>query len=460
VEALCDYKSVRYINVRSPRVAAAYWATMGLITIYILAYSVMYQQGYQDTDDVSGTTSVKVKGTGAIGNINGSVSDLLPLDAVDLVQPSLEQESLFVVTSRVITRNQTRSMHCEGNGDIPECTTDNTTLCEQSLFDAFSHGLYTGNCAANGRCEMYSWCPLENDSNPDIINGVGDFTVFVKVDVSFDKFGVLRHNYYDTYGSYPTSGYNLFSVDEMLSEATNGAVTSASQVADRGAIILVKSTWNCNLDRSEDRCNPEWDFKRIDDASHSISSGFNFRTVTYDTAEGSRSLSKLYGIRFLFLIEGTAGKFSVVALTVTLGAGLAYLGIAAIVADIIMLKFLSNSEEIHREKFDDFENDDVTDNVISTLRDLTSREDTAVAGIQVMISPKGTQKKGTSEGRHVSHISDDKVRVGIQPAGDTYRDETAPRDRLDVFTVQDVEMNEMAHQSSNIDEQSVTDDYR
>ena len=30
---------------------------------------------------------------------------------------------------------------------------------------------------------MIAWCPLEDDSNPEMIHGAGDFTAFVKVDV-------------------------------------------------------------------------------------------------------------------------------------------------------------------------------------------------------------------------------------------------------------------------------------
>merc|ERR1712156_75868 len=80
------------------------------------------------------------------------------------------------------------------------------------------------------------------------------------------------------------------------------------------------------------------------------SSGFNFRTVLYDTQEGSRYLSKLYGIRFVFVTEGTAGKFTFAALTVTLGAGLAYLGVAAIVADVVCSKFLPNADKYNAMK--------------------------------------------------------------------------------------------------------------
>ena len=44
----------------------------------------------------------------------------------------------------------------------------------------------------------------------------------------------------------------LFSVDDMLSEATDGDVVSVTDMATDGAIILATSKWNCNLDRSED----------------------------------------------------------------------------------------------------------------------------------------------------------------------------------------------------------------
>jgi len=275
---------------------------------------------------------------------------LLPLDAMDLVQPSIEENAFFVVTSRAITPNQTRQLDCEGNGDVPLCSAENTTLCNQQLYSPESQGIFTGNCASNGRCEMYSWCPLENDSNPDIVNGVGAFTAFVKVDINFQTFGVTRNNYYDKFGPFPTDGYNLFSVDDMLSDATEGAITSAADVAERGAIVLVTSIWDCDLDEPLEECNPEFRFQRIDGEEGTISSGFNFRTITYDTDEQTRYLAKLMGIRFVFLTEGSAGKFNFAALTVTLGAGLAYLAIAAVVTDLVLENFLEESEDYVKRK--------------------------------------------------------------------------------------------------------------
>ena len=62
---------------------------------------------------------------------------------------------------------------------VCQCTASNATRCNQDLYSAKSQGLFTGNCSANGRCQMYSWCPPENDVDPDPVNGVGAFTAYV-----------------------------------------------------------------------------------------------------------------------------------------------------------------------------------------------------------------------------------------------------------------------------------------
>ena len=44
----------------------------------------------------------------------------------------------------------------------------------------------------------------------------------------------------------------LFRVDQMLSDATGGEVTRAADIANKGAVILVTSRWDCDLDLDED----------------------------------------------------------------------------------------------------------------------------------------------------------------------------------------------------------------
>ena len=84
--------------------------------------------------------------------------------------------------------------------------------------------------------------------------------------------------------------------------------------------------------------------KRSDDTPNTVSVGYNFRTVDYNPTQEYRVLKKLYGIRVIFIVDGRAGKFDWVVLSVTLGAGLAYLGIASVVSDIILENFLKESK--------------------------------------------------------------------------------------------------------------------
>ena len=221
-DLLCQYHSVRYIGVKDVKLSIIYWLTVVGLLFYVVAYTIIIQKGYQSIEQVTGTTTMKWKGTGSIGDESGPVSALLPLDKMDLGPLPKEANAFFVATARVITPNQTRQMDCAGNEDVPECTPDDASKCRKNLYNWKNQGVYTGECGRNGRCLMHAWCPLEDDSNVQTIHGVGAFSTFVKVHVEFPKFGVRRHNVYDRDGSGdPIWGYNLFSFDEMVLSAPN-----------------------------------------------------------------------------------------------------------------------------------------------------------------------------------------------------------------------------------------------
>ena len=68
----------------------------------MVVFTNVLEKGYQETATVSGTTSVKLKGSASIGDEDGPVTDLLVVDAMDLVQPSIEQNAFFLVTARYV----------------------------------------------------------------------------------------------------------------------------------------------------------------------------------------------------------------------------------------------------------------------------------------------------------------------------------------------------------------------
>ncbi len=50
-----------------------------------------------------------------------------------------------------------------------------------------------------------------------------------------------------------------------------------------------------------------------------------------------RVLYKAYGLRFIINVSGTAGKFSLIPLMLTIGAGIGLMSISVLVADCVML---------------------------------------------------------------------------------------------------------------------------
>ncbi len=101
------------------------------------------------------------------------------------------------------------------------------------------------------------------------------------------------------------------------------------KIAFKGAVIGIEINWNCNLDFDLKYCVPKYSFRRLDDPNTQIAKGWNFRHANY--YENSRTLYKATGIRFVLLVNGSAGKFNFIPLVIKFGSGL---GLLAIVSHI------------------------------------------------------------------------------------------------------------------------------
>ncbi len=93
----------------------------------------------------------------------------------------------------------------------------------------------------------------------------------------------------------------------------------------KGGVILIEIIWNCDYDFS-DTCLPKYSFTRFDYPfkTTKTSSGFNFRFANKFRINGKdfRVLYKAYGLRFIINVSGTAGKFNIIPLMLTIGAGI------------------------------------------------------------------------------------------------------------------------------------------
>jgi hypothetical protein len=163
---------------------------------------------------------------------------------------------------------------------------------------------------------------------------------------------------------------NMFSIRDVLQRAG----ISAKDAAATGAEILVKAKWAdmkpmlgskgaspCNLDARDWReaCAPSFEFRRLDDAHpNSFSHGYNFRVSEGGGAGASaRRLIKWTGIRVIIMIEGQGGLFDLMTTMQHLGAGLALMSVATLVADAMICYMLSDEETAtyKKRKFEDHE---------------------------------------------------------------------------------------------------------
>lgn len=116
----------------------------------------------------------------------------------------------------------------------------------------------------------------------------------------------------------------------------------------------IQIRWDCNLDIAASHCLPKYSFRRLDtrDVDHNVSPGYNFRFAKYYsdmTGNEHRTLIKAYGIRFDIVVFGKAGKFDIIPTMINIGSGLALLGVATVLCDIIVL-YCMKKRFYYREK--------------------------------------------------------------------------------------------------------------
>ncbi len=116
---------------------------------------------------------------------------------------------------------------------------------------------------------------------------------------------------------------------------------------------MIEIIWNCDYDFN-DGCLPEYSFSRFDlpFKETSTSSGFNFRFANKFRINNTdyRVLYKAYGLRFIINVSGTAGRFALIPLMLTIGAGIGLMSISVLVADCVMLHCTKDRKYFARMK--------------------------------------------------------------------------------------------------------------
>uniref|UniRef100_A0A7S3PAF7 ATP receptor n=1 Tax=Aplanochytrium stocchinoi TaxID=215587 RepID=A0A7S3PAF7_9STRA len=372
-----EYQSVKFVRVANPKLAGFHRLVFLLTLAYVIGYQIIYDKGYQKVDPFAGTPLVKVKGV-AKTRRSGKV-----YDAVDLVKPALEENSVFIQTNFFETPKQKREK-CPGldeKGGIPAYVSEVCDCGDDPVNCSAGHclenvptenGMTTGKCVRVKRaktesktkfmCEIEAWCPLEDENfentgrlrDANILDLVANFTVFVRVDGRFPN--LAPNTPMSNFGNRELIwNANLFYVSDIVAAAHTGKAlvplkvgnrTSKTQqypprlsqqyflqAAEKGAEIFVDVAWNCNLDISKESCEAQYSFQRVDNGK-----GFNYRdSIEYTIGNvAMRDTIKRYGIRLVFRVHGIGGKFDMLASTIVLGSGIGLLGISTVLADLLL----------------------------------------------------------------------------------------------------------------------------
>lgn len=357
------------VAIKSPTLAVIFRVSQLAIALYLIVGVVVLKKGYQSFEPVTGTTLIKTKGSaynaGGLPWMNMTTQPTpddptRPIDytqiydSTDLIVPPMERDATFITTNLWFQNNQTRATCYPGSDDWWTIQIDSGvdadavcgSTCKRGTVvneaDTRTGGVWTGgytlkpdpaSTRTNCYCELYTWCPDENilkEAGPFAfrLTGIDQWTVSFRQNVEFRAFHTVTTNLQPKTSTVPP----IYTIDQMLT----GAGLTYEQVRARGAVLVMATEWNCNLDFSIDSCTPEVSFVNLGQS-------FNFRRVEYTSSDGvagDRQLIKHYGIRIIVVLSGSAGKFDAAAIFTTLGAGIGLLAVASLVADFAAVNLL------------------------------------------------------------------------------------------------------------------------
>ena len=75
--------------------------------------------------------------------------------------------------------------------------------------------------------------------------------------------------------------------------------------------------------------------------------GWNFRHAFYHE-ENRRTLVKSYGLKFLLVVDGRAGKFDLKNTVIVLVTGLGLLGLSTMFCDFVLLNYSPERKKVKR----------------------------------------------------------------------------------------------------------------
>ncbi|KAL4640618.1 P2X purinoceptor 3-like [Arapaima gigas] len=353
------YETTKSVVVKSWTIGVINRVVQLLIITYFIGWVFLHEKAYQVRDTaIESSVMTKVKGFGVY---NGRV-----MDVADYVTPTQGASVFCIITKLITTENQVQGF-CPESEIKYKCKSDSD--CRAFKEKPGGNGVMTGRCvgfnSTLSTCEIRGWCPAEIDYiKMEPMMEVENFTIFIKNSIRFPLFNFTKGNFLPTITSSYITKCNFDPVNNTycpifkVGDTIRFAHQDFSTLAHKGGVIGIKIGWVCDLDKSEDSCNPSYSFTRLDAVSekNNVSPGYNFRYAKYykmDNGTEYRTLLKAYAIRFDVLVNGNAGKFNMIPTLINMVAAFTSVGVGTVLCDIILLNFLKGAEQYKAKKFEE-----------------------------------------------------------------------------------------------------------
>ncbi|KAJ8382406.1 hypothetical protein SKAU_G00031840 [Synaphobranchus kaupii] len=365
------YGTTKSVVVKSWTIGIINRVVQLLILIYFIGWVFLHEKAYQVRDTaIESSVMTKVKGFGVYNN--------RLMDVADYVTPTQGSSVFCIITKLITTENQIQSW-CPESETKYSCHSDED--CKRNAGKAAGNGVMTGRCVSFNSslqtCEIKGWCPAEIDYiKTEPMMEVENFTIFIKNSIRFPLFNFTKGNFLPTITAAYIKKCNfdpvkntycpIFRVGDVVEFAHQNFIA----LAQKGGVIGIKIGWMCDLDKSEDSCNPTYSFTRLDAVSqkNTVSPGYNFRYAKYYKMENGteyRTLLKAYAIRFDVLVNGNAGKFNMIPTLINMVAAFTSVGVGTVLCDIILLNFLKGAEQYKAKKFEEVSESQISSSVSS-----------------------------------------------------------------------------------------------
>ncbi|BHF57384.1 Receptor for ATP that acts as a ligand-gated ion channel [Sparganum proliferum] len=411
-----NYSTQKVVQLNSKWVGVFFRLMQLGIILYVIVWVMIFQKGYQKFDEALSGVTAKVRGVDFTNTSAFHSSGLVVWDAADYVIPPQQKAAFFVMTSVGLALKQTLGF-CEESPYVAGSRCVSAQDCRAGELLVFGNGIKTGRCIPSSLlanvsvCEIYSWCPGEHQ-NPlpaTPLRNAPNFTVLLKNSIEFPTFQVKRRNIFDWMDvdyletclydrDHETMRYcPRFRIGDIIKYS--GGETEA--IWTQGGIVAIRIDWTCNLDYDVEDCLPSYSFHRLDDSKSLYMAGWNLRYADHFVEQGGRAryLVKANGIQFVITVHGTGGKFDFLTFSMNLGSGLALLGIATLLCDMIVLNFVRKRSMYRKAKVDLLEKQRRkmrVSRVRSTLEEMFSK---SASVLENQNEPVSRTKGQTADGR-------------------------------------------------------------